>query len=134
MGFKLSIILFTILLGVTGGSVWYIDRLQDNIAVLKANAIVLESKVAEQNASIKNYLAQQEKNQEQINQLTLINQDAQREVNKLRDTFARHDLDALALAKPVLIQNRVNKATRRVKDELVDITNPNQFNEEPSDQ
>ena len=34
--------------------------------------------------------------------------------NRLRKTFAKHDLDQLALAKPGLIQNKINKASARV--------------------
>ena len=50
-------------------------------------------------------------------------------MNKLRNTFAKHDLDNLALAKPKLIENIVNKGTKKVKEELIALTNPNQFDE-----
>ena len=50
-------------------------------------------------------------------------------MQKLRNTFANHDLDALAIAKPQLIENRVNKAVARLKNELIQITDPNQFDE-----
>ena len=61
--------------------------------------------------------------------MALANQEAQREVNKLRNTFAKHDLDNLAINKPALVQKMVNRGTARVKKELIEITNPNQFNE-----
>jgi len=51
------------------------------------------------------------------------------DVNKLRKTFARHDLDELTLAKPGLIQNKINKASARVMTNLEELTNPNQFDE-----
>ena len=133
MGIKLNLILGGLLLSSIAGSVWYIDRLQDNIATLKANAQILEKEIAEQNARIKKQLEKQEKTQEQINSLTAKNQEAQREVNKLRNTFAKHDLDNLALAKPKLIENIVNKGTKKVKDELIALTNPNQFDETDED-
>jgi len=129
MGLKLNLILGGLLLASISGSVWYIDRLQDNISTLKANAQVLEKEIAEQNARIKQQLEKQQKTQEQINTLTAKNQEAQREVNKLKNTFAKHDLDNLALAKPKLIENIVNKGTKKVKDELIALTNPNQFDE-----
>ena len=129
MGLKLNLILGGLLVASISGSVWYIDRLQDNISTLKANAQVLEKEIAEQNARIKQQLEKQQKTQEQINTLTAKNQEAQREVNKLRNTFAKHDLDNLALAKPKLIENIVNKGTKKVKDELIALTNPNQFDE-----
>ena len=55
--------------------------------------------------------------------------EAEREVQQLRNTFARHDLDNLALAKPGLIQTRVNKASKRVTKDLIDLTDPLQFEE-----
>ena len=111
------------------GSAWYIDRLQDEISVLKGNAIALETQINQQNEAIKQHLAKQQQTQNQVNALTKKNQEAERQVAKLRDTFAKHDLDNLALAKPKLIETRVNKGTARVKNELVAITNPDQFEE-----
>lgn len=130
-------ILGGLLLAVSGGSIWYIDRLQDNIAVLKANEITLKTEIAEQNESIKNYLENQEKNNVRIAELTKKNQESLREVNRLKNTFARHDLDNLALAKPQLIENIINKGTKKVKEELIALTDPDQFdkkeNEESTD-
>ena len=132
MGFKLSIILVGLLLVSLSGSAWYIDRLQDNISTLKGNQIALESSIKQQNESIKQHLAKQKQTQEQVNVLTAKNQEAQREVNKLKNTFAKHDLDNLALAKPKLIENIINKGTKKVKEELIELTNPNQFDDEES--
>tara|TARA_R110002095_G_scaffold6191_2_gene12861 strand:- start:553 stop:942 length:390 start_codon:yes stop_codon:yes gene_type:complete len=129
MGFKLSIILGGLLLVSISGSAWYIDRLQDNISTLKGNQIALENSIAQQNDSIKSYLANQEQAQKQIQSLEKDKQEAVREVNKLRTTFAKHDLDNLALKKPKLIENIVNKGTKKVKEELIALTDPNQFDE-----
>ena len=129
MGYKLSIILGGLLLLSVSGSVWYIDRLQDNISTLKGNQIALENSIAQQNDSIKSYLENQAKAQKQIQSLEKDKQEAVREVNKLRTTFAKHDLDNLALKKPKLIENIVNKATKKVKEELIALTDPNQFDE-----
>ena len=54
-----------------------------------------------------------------------------KDVNRLRKTFANHDLDKLALAKPGLMQSRINKASARVMATLEELTNPNQFDEKP---
>ena len=129
MGFKLSIILGGLLLVSISGSAWYIDRLQDNISTLKGNQIALESSIAQQNESIKTYLANQEQAQKQIQSLEKDKQEAVREVTKLRTTFAKHDLDNLALKKPKLIENIVNKGTKKVKEEIIALTDPNQFDE-----
>ena len=129
MGFKLSIILGGLLLVSISGSAWYIDRLQDNISKLKGNQIALESSIAQQNESIKSYLENQQQAQKQIQSLEKDKQEAVREVTKLRTTFAKHDLDNLALKKPKLIENIVNKGTKKVKEEIIALTDPNQFDE-----
>ena len=127
---KLSLILGAMLIISVGGSFWYIDYLQDQISILKGNQIALESKVAEQNEAIDRYLQEQKENQAKLNQMALANQEAQREVNKLRSTFARHDLDNLAINKPALVEKMVNRGTKKVFSELIEITNPRQFEDE----
>ena len=124
---KLTLILSGLLLASITGSAWYIDRLLDNISVLKANAIVLETKVTKQNNAIKNHLERQEKVQQQIQTIEKQKQEALREVNQLRSTFSKHDLDNLALSKPKLIEKIVNKGTKEVKEELIALTDPDQF-------
>ena len=129
MGFKLSIILGSLLVVSVSGSAWYIDRLQDNISTLKGNQIALESSIAQQNDSIKSYLRNQKIQAEEMQILEKEKQESQREAKQLRLTFAKHDLDNLALKKPKLIQNIVNKATKKVNAELIAMTNPDQFDE-----
>ena len=130
MGYKLSIILGGLLIISLSGSVWYINYLQDQIATLKGNQLILETEIEQQNADIKKLLSDQQILQTNINSLEKDKQESEREVNRLRETFARHDLDNLALQKPGLIQTRVNKGTKRVKDTLVALTDPNQFDED----
>jgi predicted RNase H-like nuclease (RuvC/YqgF family) len=124
---RLSIGLGIALLLIASGSYFWISNLNDEIAVLKSNAIVLESEIKTQNEQIKKNLEQQKKTYAQIESLTKKNQESMREVNALKRTFARHDLDALALAKPKLLEGKVNRATKRVFDELVKLTDPDQF-------
>lgn len=126
---KLSLILGGLLLATIAGSAWYIDYLLDQISVLKGNQIALETEVQKQNDAIDKYLQQQKENQAKLNTIALANQEAQREVNKLRNTFAKHDLDNLAINKPTLVEKMVNRGTKRVKDELIAITDPSQFEE-----
>jgi hypothetical protein len=52
-----------------------------------------------------------------------------REVKEVRDKFARHDLNNLALMKPGLIERRVNAGTKKVMTDLIELTNPKQFDE-----
>ena len=133
MGFKLSLALGGLLLVSWAGSAWYIDRLQDEVSTLKGNQIALEGEIQKQNDSIENFLEQQKQSAEQLNSMALKNQEAQREVNKLRNTFAKHDMDDLALNKPGLLEKMVNRGTKRVKEELIAITDPNQFEPDETD-
>jgi ABC-type transporter Mla subunit MlaD len=136
MGFKLSIILSVLLVSAVLGSGLYINYLHDQISQLKANAIVLETEIQAQNKDIEKLVADAKATQNKVNELTKKNQESVREVNRLRQTFANHDMNDLALNKPTLIQNKVNKATLRVKNTLIELTNPDQFDEEsinPSD-
>ena len=132
MGIKLSIILGGLLVVTVAGSAWYIDYQADQITTLKGNQIVLETEIQKQNESIERYLEQQKNQQVQLDQLESEKRAAMEDVNRLRKTFAKHDLDKLALAKPGLMQNRINKASARVMATLEEITNPTQFDEKPT--
>ena len=130
---KLALIMGVLLLSTVAGSAWYIDRLQDDIGTLKGNQLILETKIQEQNDAIEAALNNQKKAQTLMASLEKEKQEAMRDVNKLRKTFARHDLDELTLAKPELMQGKINKASKRVLENLEKLTDPNQFDEEVSD-
>tara|TARA_Y100001937_G_C7117040_1_gene330647 strand:+ start:891 stop:1295 length:405 start_codon:yes stop_codon:yes gene_type:complete len=124
MGLKISLVLGVFLISSLTASGIYIKNLNNQISTLKANQIILDSKIKEQNESIKNYLAKQKENLEQINSLEKDKQEATRAVTELRNKFARHNLNNLALMKPGLIENRVNKGSKKVFDELMSLTTP----------
>ena len=129
---KLALIMGGLLLASIAGSAYWIDRLQDNISTLKGNQLILETKIQEQNDAIENYLNKQKQTQTQLASLEKEKQQAMRDVNKLRKTFASHDLDELTLAKPELMESKINKASKRVLENLEKLTDPNQFDEEDS--
>ena len=137
MGFKLNLILGALLMVSIAGSAMYInmqkatiERLQIELQTAINNQAVLENTISSQNNQITEQLEQQKISQERITQLNEDSNLAQAEVTKLRNTFARHDLNNLAIAKPGLIEKIVNKGTNKVNKELVELTNPRQFDEE----
>ena len=132
MGFKLSFILGGLLIATMSGSYLYIKHLNNQIATLKSNALILETEIEKQNESIRNHPAEQERINKQLDTLQEEYLEAQRQVKEVRDKFARHDLNNLALMKPGLIEKRVNAGTRKVMQELIQITNPKQFEYEES--
>ena len=128
----MSFILGGLLIAIISGSYLYIKHLNNQIATLKSNALVLETEIEKQNESIRNHLAEQERINKQLDTLQEENLEAQRQVKEVRDKFARHDLNNLALMKPGLIEKRVNAGTRKVMQDLIQITNPKQFEYEES--
>jgi hypothetical protein len=118
MGYKISLVFGLLLVASLAGS-WY---LLDQISTLKGNQLILESKISEQNDSIKQYLAKQEQLSVDLGLLEADKQNALREVTKLRNTFAKHDLDNLALNKPKLVEKIINRGTKQVIDNLVTLT------------
>ena len=81
---------------------------------LKANNIQLESAVAEQQATIVAIQENFEKQGKALQQQQRINAQIEKEKQEYLAIFARHNLDALAQAKPGMIELRVNKATDAV--------------------
>lgn len=107
-------ILIGIILILGGGSYWLYNENQ----TLSANNIKLEMAVEEQKAAIESIKESYEQQGKSLQ--NLMNKNAQIEAEKDRylDIFRRHNLDKLALAKPGLIESRINKATASVFEEI----------------
>ena len=123
MGFKLSLILGLLLVG----SAVYIKSLHTELGTIKGNQVILEGKIEEQNASIDNYLAEQQELYIAIDDIEQQKNEAIKEVNEVRNKFARHDLNSLALAKPKMLEKRVNASSQKILQSLSEITDPQQF-------
>ena len=127
------------MLATAGGSYFYINMQKAQISQLQVelqtsinNQQVLESTIANQNTQIQEQLESQRQNQVRIAELSEANDSAREEVTELRNTFARHDLNNLAIARPGLIEGVVNRGTAQVHQQFVDLTNPRQFDEVPA--
>ena len=138
---QISLVLGFLLIATAAGSYFYISTQKAQIAQLQVelqtavnNQAVLESAIAQQNAQMQEQLENQRQNQVRISELSEANDFARQEVNQLRNTFARHDLNNLAIAKPGLIEKIVNRGTARVHQQFIDLTNPRQFDETPDSQ
>ena len=135
---KLSIIMGFLLVTAVGGSYFYINMQKAQIAQLQVelqtavnNQQVLESTIANQNTQLQEQLENQRQNQARISELSELNDEARQEVTEMRNTFARHDLNNLAIARPGLIEGVVNRGTAQVHQQFIDLTNPRQFDEVP---
>ena len=120
------------------GSYFYINMQKAQIGQLQVelqtavnNQEVLESTIANQNTQLQEQLENQRLNQVRITELTEANDEARQEVSEMRNTFARHDLNNLAIARPGLIEGVVNRGTAKVHQQFIDLTDPRQFDEVP---
>ena len=110
-----------------------LDKAKIELQTAINNQAVLERTVQEQNEQIVKALESAKKTQAQIQNLNSQYSASQAQVTNLRNKFAKHNLEGMALAKPTLLQGKVNKATARVMVNLTTITNPDQFDEKATD-
>ena len=110
-----------------------LDKAKVELQTAINNQAVLERTIQDQNQQITDALEKAKKTQQQIQSLNNQYTQSQAQVTKLRNKFAKHNLEGMALAKPTLLQGKVNKASARVIENLTIITNPDQFDEEITD-
>tara|TARA_R110000824_G_scaffold11724_2_gene51355 strand:+ start:353 stop:778 length:426 start_codon:yes stop_codon:yes gene_type:complete len=135
---QLSLVLGFFLMASVSGSYFYINMQRAQLAQLEvelqtsiSNQQVLESTIAQQNTQMQEQLENQRQSQARITELSEANDEARQEVTEMRNTFARHDLNNLAIARPGLIEGVVNRGTAAVHQQFIDLTNPRQFDEVP---
>jgi hypothetical protein len=137
MGLNLTLVV--LLVAASAGSYFYINmqkaqirQLQVELQTAVNNQKVLESAIANQNKQLEEQLESQRLNQARIAELAEANDEARQESAALRNTFARHDMNSLAIARPESIQRIINAGTARVNKQFQDLTNPRQFDEAPA--
>jgi len=114
-----------------GMSYWYykdsqntIRILNENVATLVANDDRLRDEIAEQNQSILLLENQRQIDQVKLNKLGKEYGRSRDKVNDLRKTLSKHDIGYLAQEKPGLIENIVNKGTKKLGQELEALSQP----------
>lgn len=117
---KLYAMLFIIgLLGSTVyGAYWYYTDTQNRMMTLReSNAkLLVSNQINEQ--TIKQQAEQAKQNETRLNELQLSLQQAEKYGDELRATLNKHNLTALALRKPGLIQSRINNASDKLLEEI----------------
>ena len=103
------------LLLVLGIACWWLYS--DN-QTLTYNNMQLEIAIAQQEEAMDAIKESYEKQGDSLN--AMINKNAQIEAEKARymDIFKRHDLNKLAIAKPGLLETKVNRGTKNVFDTI----------------
>ena len=107
------ILIFTLVMGGGGfGAYKWISKLQNDNKILQVNQSKLEGAVSEQNAAIKQHVADaasiQAANAELREQQVVLEKDKKNLAKKL----GRHELDILAENKPGLVVKIINRASK----------------------
>ena len=86
--------------------------------VLSANNLALEGAVAEQQAAMEVMKESYERQGKALNNLASKNAQIEQEMNSYLDIFRRHNLNQLAVAKPGMIEKRINDSTMQVFESI----------------
>ena len=125
----IKVYLFLIIMGVLGavgyGRYMYYKDTQQRIATLTENNAKLEVAVQISEDSVELLQDDITKNAELNRELQKELQVAEKYGDQLRNTLRKHNLTHLANKKPGLIERKMQNATNRLWNDLVDITNPN---------
>lgn len=123
----LKLYAFLFIFGIIGGAIfgakYYYDSTQATIQRLSAEKAILDTALEQQTASINAMQEQMERQNELNTELQANLQEANSGLSEMRSKFARHDLTRLAIAKPGLIQTRINNGTDEVFREIEENTN-----------
>ena len=113
-----------VLLAGAGGAYFYVQNLQKNLEIARANVAKMEIAVQTSEASLKLERAETARLGELNNKLSNDLQKAEQYGDELRSTLQKHNLTHLANKKPGLIEKRMQDATNKLWDDLESITTP----------
>jgi hypothetical protein len=85
---------------------------------LTFNNMQLEVAITQQEEAMEAMRESYEKQGESLNQMMSRNAQIEAEKNRYMDIFKRHDLNKLAIAKPGLLETKVNRGTKNVFDTI----------------
>ena len=109
---QIRLALILILLASAGGGYWYVQKLQKDNQILKANAIKLESAVADQKQVIESQAADFKKIRSTLDKLEQENAKLQKDKQDLSKRLGKHDIGNLAENKPGLVERIINGASK----------------------
>jgi chromosome segregation ATPase len=120
------LILIIMISGLCGGGYLYYQDTQARLEAAAANIATLKSLTETQEATIKQQIEDQEKNQELLSNLQTSMSENEEYLDDLRRKLNKHNLTLLALKRPAQIEKRINDGTAKVfKDIESDTAIPN---------
>ena len=108
---QLRIALIVILLAGAGGGYLYVTKLQKDNAILKTNAIKLETAVEDQKGVIEQQTKDLKKIRSTLEEIEKVNARLQADRDSLNKRLGKHDIGNLAENKPGLVEKIINKAS-----------------------
>jgi TolA-binding protein len=107
-----------------------ITQLNSDVRQYQAQNVALQTAAEINEQTIRSLEQNMSRQIQQVTALTTVNQQLQTEKDEYLSIFRRHDLQRLALARPGLIEPRINNGTREVFRDLEqasrEVTNVNQ--------
>lgn len=91
-----------------------ITQLQSDVRQYQAQNVALQSAAEINEQTIRSLEENSQRQIQQVTALTSVNQQLQSEKDEYLSIFRRHDLQRLALARPGLIEPRINNGTQEV--------------------
>ena len=121
---KIYIFIFVIgLVGSVGyGGYYYYKDTQDRIKILTENTVKLEQAKAEQDSTIKTLVQDADKYRNLNKDLGNKLQNAETYKNKLIGKLRKHNLSRLSQQKPKLVEQKINRGTKKLFDSFKRIT------------
>ena len=90
--------------------------------ILQANNAVLEGAVATQEETIKSIQADFELQTQQLQDLTVKSQAAQRELNRYTQFIQNYELTAKILTDPIEMERKINNGTKHIMEDIEKIS------------
>ena len=122
MGMKLAGALLIVIAVMSAGFYLYYKDSQKKIAILTENSAKAELAVETQKNTIMAMNENYDKQAKLVGNLTSKLSEAEDGYKKLSSKLRRHDLEELSRAKPVAMEKRINRGTKRLLNELEQIS------------
>lgn len=116
--FYIMIAVIAVIGGTVAGGYKYVNDMQEQLLTLRGNNVKLEQANEVNQATIGRMETDRVRSEELNRNLQAELQTAYAGAQVLRTTLARHDLTRLVLAKPGLIETRINDATQDLFNQL----------------
>jgi septation ring formation regulator EzrA len=119
MGFKMALLAALVVAG--GALFWYISSIKSerDTALAQVGALttaheVQKAAITSLEKALADWKTQAEDFQKTLNSMAKAQSEANKHARKLNDVLSKHDLERLSLAKPGLIERRINGGTASI--------------------